>query len=304
MSDEGTQAGTRFPFINLEKALGRAEELYKADQKGREMAVAAAFATWSYSEKSSGGFQTISALKEYGLLAAPGTGKVQLTAEALRYFREEREEERERLRMYFAHRPKLIQTIWLKSNWGATPPADSIARSHLKTDIGLSEQSARSFLAIYKENIAFAGFKGDDKVHAHAGGKAEEVKTPKVPPHVEIGDYIQWTSNGVDQFGKPARVVWLSEDGSHLRVHGSLTGVPVSEVTVVEAPSAAQGAGIAIPKSASSAYAGQDGDLSVLLKGNRLEITADVGLAGIERLKEILGKYEEILKLLEPSVKQ
>ncbi len=31
----------------------------------------------------------------------------------------------------------------------------------------------------------------------------------------------------------------------------------------------------------------QDGELSVLLKGNRIEITADVVLAGTERLKEM-----------------
>src|SRR6185295_14258419 len=55
-------------------------------------------------------------------------------------------------------------TLWIASKWGASPPADPIARSHLKTDIGLSEQSARSFLAIYKENVAFAGFKPSDKV--------------------------------------------------------------------------------------------------------------------------------------------
>lgn len=169
MSDDLASSGTRFPFINLEKALGRAQELYNADQKGREMAVAAAFATWQYSEKSSGGFQTVSALKEYGLLQSVGTGKVQLTGEALRYFRDEREQERERLRMFFAHRPKLVKTLWVTSNWGATPPADSIARSHLKTEIGLTEQSARSFLAIYKENIAFAGFKPDSKPPDEAG---------------------------------------------------------------------------------------------------------------------------------------
>jgi hypothetical protein len=51
---------------------------------------------------------------------------------------------------------------------------------------------------------------------------------------------------------------------------------------------------------ASSAYAGSDGDLSVLLKGGRLQIGANVDLEGLKRLKEVLGKYEEILTLLHP----
>ena len=38
--------------------------------------------------------------------------------------------------------------------------------------------------------------------------------------------------------------------------------------------------------------------LSVLQKGNRLQITADIDLEGIAELKDILGHYEAILKRL------
>jgi hypothetical protein len=185
--DSSATSGTRFPFISLEKAIGRTQELYGADQKGRELSVASAFDVWKYSAKSSGGFQTIGALKEYGLVRSVGAGKVQLTPEALLYFRDERESEHERLRMHFAHRPKLIQKVWVESQWGASPPADPVARSHLKNEIGLSEQSARSFLSIYKENIAFAGFKADSMPPeqnteniAEPGGKGG--KPPPPPP--------------------------------------------------------------------------------------------------------------------------
>src|SRR5260370_21481357 len=71
--------GTRFPFINLEKALGRAKELFDADHKGREMTITGAFSVWDYSEKSSGGFQTIAALKMYALVKdSNGGGKLQV----------------------------------------------------------------------------------------------------------------------------------------------------------------------------------------------------------------------------------
>ena len=40
-------------------------------------------------------------------------------------------------------------------------------------------------------------------------------------------------------------------------------------------------------------------DFSVLLQGNRLKINATVDAAGIARLKQVLEKYEEILKLLQ-----
>jgi hypothetical protein len=46
--------GTRFPFINLQKAIDRAEKMFKADPQGRPMAVPTVYDVWGYSSKSSG----------------------------------------------------------------------------------------------------------------------------------------------------------------------------------------------------------------------------------------------------------
>jgi hypothetical protein len=51
-------------------------------------------------------------------------------------------------------------------------------------------------------------------------------------PTFQVGDYVQWTSDGVEQF-KPARKVTQIRD-RHVWVGGSQTGIPISEVTVVE----------------------------------------------------------------------
>jgi hypothetical protein len=183
---DSDRAGVRFPFINLEKAIGRVETLYKADPKGRDMAISAAFGVWEYSEKSSGGFQTVSALKMYGLLrdAAKGDAgrKIALTEDALRYFRDEREEVRQKLLEGFALHPRLIAALWRE--WKTSPPADTIARSHLKAERGLSDQGARSLLAIYKENIAFANLKGDAKIPEVEEEEEGETDNPP-PPHRE-----------------------------------------------------------------------------------------------------------------------
>jgi hypothetical protein len=40
-------------------------------------------------------------------------------------------------------------------------------------------------------------------------------------------------------------------------------------------------------------------DVSVLLQGQRIKLTATVDLEGIGRLKEMLTKYEDILKMLQ-----
>jgi hypothetical protein len=160
----GIDADLRFPFINLETALGRAKQIFDADQQCRPMAVLTAFEVWQYSSKSSGGHQTIGALKLYDMLDDTGKGadrRLFLSQRAKHYFLDEREDERKAALKAFALSPPLIASLW--SEWGASPPADNIARSHLKLDRRMNDQSSRALLGIYKDNVAFADLKGDDK---------------------------------------------------------------------------------------------------------------------------------------------
>jgi hypothetical protein len=293
------KASVQFPFINLEKAIARAQQLYSADQRGNEMSVSTAFAVWGYSDKSSGGFQTISALKNYGLLEEGSAGKVKLTKHALDYFRDEREDHRAQRLQDFATNPTLLMELF--NQWGSHVPSDTVARSHLKIDRGLSEQSARSALGIFKENIAFANVKGDGKVAEIKDGKGS-LKKPPVP---KVGDFVQWTSNGIDQF-KPARKVTKIE-GDHVWVFGSNTGIPMKEVTLANAPTPTMPSAF-VEQAKTLAASAQNPQneavedtpqIDVLLRGNRLQITADVDAAGLVKLKDVLAKYEEILKLLQ-----
>ncbi len=287
------ESGQRFPFINLEKAIGRASELYAADQRGGEMSTGGAFSVWGYSEKSSGGHQTIAALKAYGLLLSSQPGKLQLSKDALAYFRDEREEQRNKLLQVFSQSPAMLRSLW--NVWGAQPPADTLARSHLKVDRGLSEQSARAVLGIYKENIAFANLTGSDKIAEQTLGSGEEKADP--PATVKVGDYVQWTSGGVDQFKPPRKVTSII--GRHAFVHGSQTGIDMSELTVVAAPTPSP-IGLGKGPAAPAVTDGDGNEISVLLTPNyRLQITADVDAAGLEKLEQMLAKYKEILALFQ-----
>jgi hypothetical protein len=295
-------AGTRFPFINLQKSVERAKLLFDADQRGRDVSSTAVFEVWGYSGKSSGGFQTVAALKSYGLLKQGADGdlrKLALSEDALRYFRDERPEEKVKFLKQFALKPKLLAALW--ADWGASPPADTIARSHLKTEAGLNDQSARSLLAIYKENLAFAELKGGDKVSAQHREQAAETED-EAPNLILVGEYVQWATGGVEQFPTPRRVNWVSDDGRFARVHGSTTGIPVNELTVVEAPKPPPSGGLAanagLPPGVIEVQK-KPPDINILMTGQRLEITADVDLEGVAKLKEALGKYEELLKLLQ-----
>ena len=181
------EAGSRFPFINLKKTLARAKQLYDA-AGDQDVLVSDAFVTWSYSQKSSGGHQTVAALIMYGIVRgfrAKDQRKLILTHKGLRYFRDEREEAIAELRRGFALSPRLIQALWDK--WGSSPPADNIARSHLKIDRELSDQAARSLLGIYKENLVFADLKGSGKMRESGKNGGEDVLPSPPSPKPEAG---------------------------------------------------------------------------------------------------------------------
>lgn len=233
----GRETELRFPFINLEKALSRAEEMFKADPQGRPMAVSTVFEVWDYTIKSSGGHQTIGALKLYGLLDDTGVGnerRLFLTDAAKRYFKDERDEERQKLLKVFALSPPLIARLW--GHWGASPPADNIARSYLKVDIGLNEQSARALLGIYKDNIVFAGLKGSDKAPEAPAEQSEDGEMVEADTLEKKSAAQQQQPQGDQQTGQTETKVKLPPSGSTPKV--SLDGdqltiaasIPMSEL--------------------------------------------------------------------------
>jgi hypothetical protein len=118
-------------------------------------------------------------------------------------------------------------------------------------------------------------------------------------PAPQVGEYVQWTSDGVDQF-KPARKVTQIQD-RYVWVDGSQTGVPLSEVTVVEPPAPIPVATLTTPaKSGPSDKEGDGNEISVLVTPQgRLQISADLDVKGLGKLKQMLERYEQILKLLQ-----
>jgi hypothetical protein len=106
---------------------------------------------------------------------------------------------------------------------------------------------------------------------------------------IKVGDFVQWTSGGVEQFKAPRKVTQI--EGCIALVHGSLTGLEMNELTVVPAPTVKPQGPVV------NASDGDGNDISVLLASNRLQITADVDAAGLEKLEKMLAKYKEILNL-------
>jgi hypothetical protein len=169
----------RCPFIDLEKAIERARTLYRKEGRNR-VAVPIAVGHWGYSPRTSGGLQTIAALKGYGLLHDSGAGEnrhVRLTELALRILLDEREPSRDRAAAIqeAALQPKLFSELW--NRWKDQGLPSTINMRHfLIFDKEVNENSAQDFVDKFVSTLRFAGLED------MAGTQVDEREIPRLYP--------------------------------------------------------------------------------------------------------------------------
>jgi hypothetical protein len=281
-----------YPAISLKTALEKALAQYKAEGK-YPAPMASAFTSWGFGAKSSGARDVRAALKYFGLATVEGDGehgKVKLTEEALRVLLDERDDQTEKKALIrrMALNPPIYKKLLEQFPEGIK--SDATAKHFLVFEQHYNEGAVGELIAEFKATADYA------ELYKPATVVVKPVKEgDEVPSAVKVGDYVQWTSGGVDQFSVPRKVLTLFEDGKHAQVHGSPGGVPMSELTVVEAPKPKL-VGVGAPLTSEGGKTSPD--INILMAGQRLQITADVDLEGVAKLRDALGKYEELLKML------
>lgn len=156
-----------FPFIPLERALQRVQEFADYSKGHPIRAVSALSGAWKYNPKSSGGVQTIGALRGYGLIADSGSGserRIQLSDLAKRLLRNPPPHIRQALLKEAALNPKLIQEYW--GVWKNDRPPDDECLWMLQEERGLTSEAAARFLSVYDATIRFAGLADSDSMSA------------------------------------------------------------------------------------------------------------------------------------------
>jgi len=228
-----------YPIISLQAALERLTRFEATFGRHPAPALKVGMA-WGIKERSSQANQVLAALKAFGLVDYQGSGKdrkVVISESGRTYLRAQQESVREGVIRKAALKPKAIAKFW--PTWGADRPPDAICLDTLVLENGFNENAAPTFLRVYDETIAFAGLNDSDKIPDKASDlDGDEEEDPAVKddlPQVKVGDLIQWTSGGVDQFQTPGKVLGLSDDGQWVFTDQGESAVPLSEVTVMEA---------------------------------------------------------------------
>jgi hypothetical protein len=142
-----------FPFISLPEAVHRARELYEAERRNL-VHPDVAVACWGYSPRSSGGKQTIAALRAYGLLEDVRSD-LRLTDRAQHILvREPGTAGRSDLLRQAALSPPVFAKLW--ERYGADLPSDKSLRSYLVLELKFNENAVADLLRSYRETLLFA----------------------------------------------------------------------------------------------------------------------------------------------------
>jgi hypothetical protein len=156
-----------FPFISLPAAIDR---LQKFESKfGRHATpVDKVGLAWGMKEKSSQAFQTLAAIKSFGLIDYKGAADervAMLTDDGRNYLRAQQDSTKAEILNACALRPKIIRLFWDK--WGADRPIDPICLDELILKFKFTESAAKTFLRVYDATVAYVGNRSDDKIDPH-----------------------------------------------------------------------------------------------------------------------------------------
>lgn len=202
-----------YPFIALEKAVERAGQLYEGVKKNPAR-VPTAVGYWKYGPKSSGGLQTIAALKQFGLLTDQGVGegrRVTLTDLGLRLVLGNEGAPRKEALQRAALTPTIHAELWGK--WNQELPGDAAIRDYLIFDRKFNPAGADDLVKEYRDTLAFAGLLDSGNESLPDGDKpGEEVSPMDTPPIVQPGR---------TPTGKPPTA---HVSGEHERLRFSLSG--------------------------------------------------------------------------------
>jgi hypothetical protein len=300
-----------FPFIPLEAALRRLEQFETYFGRHPARADLAGLA-WGMKGASSKSGQTLAALKYFGFVDYTGSGKnrtAQLTEFGRTFLRAQQESVKKDIIRKAALMPRAISHLFRE--WGADRPPDPVCLDELVLQRKFTDAAARLFLKVYDQTIAFAGLSDSDKKGTDASlqedtdqEEEESALDPGTPPKsIKAGDLVQREVNGALTFPAPRRVTHVFHDSVHgwmVSVDGYSGAFAMSEIQHVS-----PAAPLATPPPAVdqnlTAHGNTSDPIETFLANGRLQINANVGLDGIPRLKQMLDKYEELLKLMNPT---
>ncbi|WP_300039533.1 hypothetical protein [uncultured Roseobacter sp.] len=225
-----------YPSVGLADAIDRVakiEAAYRSSAASREDAAK----LLGYSSLSGPATKTLGALASYGLTERAGKGMLRVTPLARAILHPNSDVERADATKRAGLTPALFQEISEHFSDIPVPPEQGVITFLNRAGFHPTAvpKAANAFLNTVEmlERLEVSESHGVG-VDEDAGSESPDQKFGGA----SVGDFIQWESQGALQLEKPLRVRWVSDDGTHLAVEGSDTGIPMNQAIVQDPPQA------------------------------------------------------------------
>lgn len=214
-----------YPYIDLSSAIDFINKIHSV-AKGHPVNTESLVKQIGFSGLNGSSRKTLAALKYYGLIdQAHGSKDTKLSKRALHIIHgvSGSQEQKKAIQDAFLS-PAIYAYCW--DIWGNDHISDEVMKSHLILKKGFNDSTVMRFISGYKLSRDFSGIAQTEQ--------PDQLEDDLVIPN--IGDFVQWESQGVLQFPKPVRVRDINEEDGYIFVDGSLSGIPIDEVIIEESP--------------------------------------------------------------------
>jgi len=225
-----------YPYCGLADCVTKAARLYEANDD-HFAGIEAIAQQLGYTKTSSSLGKVVGALGQFGLIEEKGKGlarQIKVSEAFLDiHLRGESSEEYKAAIQDAVLGPKIYKELWDKYE-GKLPPQNESIRIYLlreRPDGVFNKGVVDGFISQFRADLTHAGLDGTAESIDNSVGTGSRGRP-------SVGDYVQWTNQGVDQFPEPRPVTGVSEDGQWAFVQGTETGLAMSELTISEPPSA------------------------------------------------------------------
>lgn len=210
-----THRSPSYPMFSLREAIEKARTIYNEDKRSFTTPdVIAKHLGFSQHIGGPGG-RTMSALRQYGLLEENG-GKNRISDRAYTLIQfPTGSPERNQAIKESIREPNLFKELLTEYSEGI--PSDPALSSNLLKR-GFNPDVIPDVIKIFRDTVSL-----------------DPSQNVEYSP-IRVGDYVQWTSQGADQFDKPQRINSLSDDGKFAFVDATSTGMPIDQLTKCDVP--------------------------------------------------------------------
>lgn len=203
-----------YPIFGIGTAIERLESFYEKEGQAtvpRDVAVKA----WGYSTTSGPALQTVSTLIQYGFLDRIGGKSLKITERGLDIIHPKEEADKNKAIQQASQGPPVFQELQKKYD---TVPSNDTLKAHLvrREPTNFTENAAKTLIRSFRDTLDFTNLL--DKEYNDK---------------VEVGDLVNWESQGALQFAEPKKITGFSDCGEWVFVEDSKPGLPKQEIKLV-----------------------------------------------------------------------